>query len=386
VSEPARLGLLIYLAGFLVRRQVEVRDTFFGVGKVMALLAAAGVLLLGEPDLGAAVVLTLAVMAMLWVAAAPILPFIILLGCGMGGLYLLIALSPYRLARLTGFMDPWADPFNTGFQLTQSLMAIGSGHWFGLGLGSSVQKMFYLPEAHTDFLFAILAEELGLMGSLTVIALYALMFWRCLRIADTAAQRGRWFGPISRWDWGVAGQSGSHQHWREHGLAAHQGPDLALDELWRQQPAGDVRDDRAHPARGNRKCRTGHPAPSAGATVMNGGTVLIMAGGTGGHVFPALAVARALRADGIAVAWLGSRGGMEERVVRRDGITFHGIRIRGLRGKGITAWLLAPLRLAGAMAEALAVMIRLRPRVVLGMGGFAAGPGGLAAWLLRRPW
>lgn len=194
VSEPARLGLLIYLAGFLVRRQVEVRDTFFGVGKVMALLAAAGVLLLGEPDLGAAVVLTLAVMAMLWVAAAPILPFIILLGCGMGGLYLLIALSPYRLARLTGFMDPWADPFNTGFQLTQSLMAIGSGHWFGLGLGSSVQKMFYLPEAHTDFLFAILAEELGLMGSLTVIALYALMFWRCLRIADTAAQRGRWFG------------------------------------------------------------------------------------------------------------------------------------------------------------------------------------------------
>ena len=118
---------------------------------------------------------------------------------------------------------------------------------------------------------------------------------------------------------------------------------------------------------------------------MSGGMVLIMAGGTGGHVFPALAVARALRADGIAVAWLGSRGGMEERVVQRDGITFHGIRIRGLRGKGVTAWLLAPLRLAGAVAEALAVMIRLRPRVVLGMGGFAAGPGGLAAWLLRRP-
>ncbi len=115
------------------------------------------------------------------------------------------------------------------------------------------------------------------------------------------------------------------------------------------------------------------------------GMVLIMAGGTGGHVFPALAVARALRADGIAVAWLGSRGGMEERVVQRDGIAFHGIRIRGLRGKGVTAWLLAPLRLAGAVAEALAVMIRLRPRVVLGMGGFAAGPGGLAAWLLRRP-
>jgi cell division protein FtsW len=194
VSEPARLGLLIFLAGFLVRRQVEVRDTFFGVGKVMALLAAAGLLLLAEPDLGAAVVLTLAVMAMLWVAGAPMLPFVLLLVMGMGSLYLLIALSPYRLARLTGFMDPWADPFNTGFQLTQSLMAIGSGHWFGLGLGGSVQKMFYLPEAHTDFLFAILAEELGLVGSLSVVMLYALVFWRSLRIADAAARSGRWFG------------------------------------------------------------------------------------------------------------------------------------------------------------------------------------------------
>jgi UDP-N-acetylglucosamine--N-acetylmuramyl-(pentapeptide) pyrophosphoryl-undecaprenol N-acetylglucosamine transferase len=113
--------------------------------------------------------------------------------------------------------------------------------------------------------------------------------------------------------------------------------------------------------------------------------VLIMAGGTGGHVFPALAVARALRERGIAVAWLGSRGGMEERVVQADGIAFHGLRIRGLRGKGAAAWLLAPLRLAVAVGEALTVMVRLRPRVVLGMGGFAAGPGGLAAWLLRRP-
>jgi len=113
--------------------------------------------------------------------------------------------------------------------------------------------------------------------------------------------------------------------------------------------------------------------------------VLIMAGGTGGHVFPALAVARALRARGIAVAWLGSLGGMEERVVQADGIAFHGLRIRGLRGKGAAAWLLAPLRLAMALGEALTVMVRLRPRVVLGMGGFAAGPGGLAAWLLRRP-
>jgi len=194
VSEPARLGLLIYLAGFLVRRQLEVRDRLLGVAKVGLLLVAAGFLLHEEPDLGAAVVLAFSAMAMLWVAGAPLRYFVVMLSIAVGLVYLLILMLPYRMARLTGFMDPWADPFGNGFQLTQSLMAIGSGHWFGLGLGGSVVKMFYLPEAHTDFLFAILAEELGLVGSLAVIALYAVVFWRSLRIADAAARSGRWFG------------------------------------------------------------------------------------------------------------------------------------------------------------------------------------------------
>jgi cell division protein FtsW len=194
VSEPARLGLLIYLADFLVRRQLEVRDRLLGVAKVGLLLIVAGFLLHEEPDLGAAVVLAFSAMAMLWVAGAPLRYFGILLSLAVGLVYLLILLLPYRMARLTGFMNPWADPFGNGFQLTQSLMAIGSGHWFGLGLGGSVVKMFYLPEAHTDFLFAILAEELGLVGSLAVIALYAVVFWRSLRIADVAARSGRWFG------------------------------------------------------------------------------------------------------------------------------------------------------------------------------------------------
>lgn len=194
VSEPARLGLLIYFASFLVRRQLEVRDRVLGVGKVAVLLAAAGFLLHEEPDLGAAVMLGFSTMTMLWVAGAPLRYFAVLVAAAVGVVYLLILMLPYRMARLTGFMDPWADPFGNGFQLTQSLMAIGSGHWFGLGLGGSVVKMFYLPEAHTDFLFAILAEELGLVGSLAVIALYAVVFWRSLRIADAAARSGRWFG------------------------------------------------------------------------------------------------------------------------------------------------------------------------------------------------
>ena len=101
--------------------------------------------------------------------------------------------SSYRLQRLTAFLDPWADPFNTGFQLTQSLIAIGRGEWFGVGLGAGVQKLFYLPEAHTDFVFAVLAEELGLVGSLAVIILYSILVWRAFAIARAAAERDQMF-------------------------------------------------------------------------------------------------------------------------------------------------------------------------------------------------
>jgi cell division protein FtsW len=101
--------------------------------------------------------------------------------------------SPYRMKRLTGFLDPWADPFDSGFQLTQSLIAIGRGEWFGVGLGSGVQKLFYLPEAHTDFVFAVFAEEFGLLGSLVLIALFLALLWRIFSIAKRAAATERFF-------------------------------------------------------------------------------------------------------------------------------------------------------------------------------------------------
>ena len=119
----------------------------------------------------------------------------VLLVLGIGGLALgaIAVSSAYRVRRLTTFLDPWSDPFNSGFQLTQSLIAIGRGEWFGVGLGASVQKLFYLPEAHTDFVLAVLAEELGLAGALLVLALFVLLVWRCCQIARQAAQAGRMF-------------------------------------------------------------------------------------------------------------------------------------------------------------------------------------------------
>lgn len=193
VSEFTRLFILVYLAGYLVRRGEEVRGQMRGFFKPLAVLCLASWLLVSEPDFGAAVMLMLTAMTMMFVGGVGLMQFILLF-IGLTGTGVMLALiSPYRLQRVLGFMDPWADPFGSGFQLTQSLIAIGSGSWTGVGLGGSVQKLFYLPEAHTDFLFAILAEELGLIGVLVVIALYALLVWRGYKLARAANESGRLF-------------------------------------------------------------------------------------------------------------------------------------------------------------------------------------------------
>ena len=139
----------------------------------MLLIGAVCGLLLLEPDFGATVVMLSIALAVLFIAGARLRDFFGFSAFVIVALALLAVVSPYRMARLMSFCDPWSDPYDTGFQLTQSLIAIGSGEWFGVGLGGSVQKLFYLPEAHTDFVFAVIAEELGLAGSLGVIALFA---------------------------------------------------------------------------------------------------------------------------------------------------------------------------------------------------------------------
>ncbi|HSC47358.1 MAG TPA: putative peptidoglycan glycosyltransferase FtsW, partial [Gammaproteobacteria bacterium] len=171
VSEPARLLIFIYLAGYIVRRREELAAGIKGFLKPMLLVGFAGLLLLLEPDFGATLVLTATAMGMLFLGGARLRDFALCVAAGGAAFTVLAVSSPYRLARLTGFLNPWQDPFAGGFQLTQSLIAIGRGQFFGVGLGESVQKLFYLPEAHTDFLFAVLAEELGLAGSILIIAL-----------------------------------------------------------------------------------------------------------------------------------------------------------------------------------------------------------------------
>ncbi|MDN3517413.1 putative lipid II flippase FtsW [Aquisalimonas lutea] len=194
VSEIAKFGVLFYLAAYMARRGDMVRHSMQGFLIPVVLLGATGMLLLLQPDFGAAMVLAATGLGLLFLGGVPLWRFAVLVA-GVGGLaWALIVTSPYRVTRLTAFVDPWADPFNSGFQLTQSLIAIGRGEWFGVGLGASVQKLFYLPEAHTDFVFAVLAEELGLVGVLAAVALYAWIVRRILAIGMAALRAGQPFG------------------------------------------------------------------------------------------------------------------------------------------------------------------------------------------------
>ncbi len=193
ISELAKFAFVVYLARYLSRFEDQVRSTFIGMAKPLLFMGMIALLLLLEPDFGATAVIGVTCLLLLFIAGARLLPFTVLFvgaGASMG---LLALLSPYRLKRITTFLNPWHHAFDSGYQLTQSLIAFGRGGIFGVGLGNSVQKLFYLPEAHTDFLFAVLAEELGLFGSFFVLGLFVVFVVRACVIARSACESGRLF-------------------------------------------------------------------------------------------------------------------------------------------------------------------------------------------------
>lgn len=190
-SELMKLFVILFLAGYMDRRGEEVRTSVKGFLKPMMLLSLMGILLLLEPDFGAAFVIAMTALGMMFIGGVRIRQFGALMAL-LAVAFVIVAYSaPYRVDRLTCFLNPWADPFNCGFQLTQSLIAFGRGEWLGVGLGGSIQKLFYLPEAHTDFLFAVLAEELGLLGGLLVIGLFAVIGLRAFYIGSVAFSMGK---------------------------------------------------------------------------------------------------------------------------------------------------------------------------------------------------
>lgn len=192
-SEIAKVCVILYLAGYLVRRQDEVREEWKGFIKPMAVLFVVTILLMLEPDFGATVVTLGTAFGMIFLAGVRLWQFSLVILAALAALVLLVISEPYRMKRLTAYTDPWADQFNTGYQLTQSLIAFGRGEWLGVGLGNSIQKLFYLPESHTDFVFAIYAEEFGFVGAVLLIGLFCGLITRILQIGRKAEKQQQAF-------------------------------------------------------------------------------------------------------------------------------------------------------------------------------------------------
>jgi cell division protein FtsW len=193
VSEVVKLCGIMYFSSYLVKYGDYAKHDFWGVMKPIGLLAMMAALLLLEPDFGASVVMFTAVFGVMFMAGVNLKWFVMLIVAGGIAATALVIHSPYRLARLTSFSNPWADPYGSGYQLTQSLIGFGRGGWFGLGLGDSIQKLYYLPEEHTDFILSIIAEELGTIGVFALLAVYGILVWRGLQIARLAHQLDRLF-------------------------------------------------------------------------------------------------------------------------------------------------------------------------------------------------
>jgi cell division protein FtsW len=186
VSEMAKFAVVVYLAGYLIRQHAEIKTRFMGFVKPMGILAIIAGLLIIEPDFGATVVIIITALGMMFLGGMRLRHFVLLFAFILVVMSVIAISEPYRVKRLTTFLDPWANPFGNGYQLTQSLMAFGRGGWFGVGLGKSIQKMFYLPESYTDFIFAVMAEELGLIGIMFVMVLFTLLVMRILAIGRQA--------------------------------------------------------------------------------------------------------------------------------------------------------------------------------------------------------
>ena len=193
VVEATKLLMIMYMAGYCVRQRSQLPVQWRGILKPLGMTSIGVLLLLAQPDFGSATLILSVSLGLLWLAGARASYFSVIAIIGITAMAGIAVLEPYRLQRFVGFLDPWADPYRSGFQLTQALIAVGRGEWFGVGLGDSVQKLFYLPEAHSDFIVAVIAEELGLAGIILVLALFGIFVGRAFQLGTRALALGKYY-------------------------------------------------------------------------------------------------------------------------------------------------------------------------------------------------
>lgn len=193
-SELMKVLVVLFLADHFVRHAHAMDSFRVSIVEPTAVVGILGALLLLEPDLGCTAVIMMTTLGLMFLSGTRLRYILGAIAVAVCAVVVLILAAPYRLQRVSSFLDPWADPYGSGFQLVQALIALGSGEWFGVGLGASVQKLFYLPHASNDFLVAVIGEELGLLGLILLLGLYAVILWRVFRLARQAAYAGELFG------------------------------------------------------------------------------------------------------------------------------------------------------------------------------------------------
>ena len=261
-SELMKVFVVLYAADYTVRKAAFMHSLRRGFMPMFFVMLATGGLLLREPDFGAFAVITVIAMGILFLGGMNWKLFAGLIVMLIVGFVLLIWMSPYRMQRVIGFMDPWSDPYGKGYQLSHALIAFGRGEWLGVGLGGSVEKLFYLPEAHTDFLLAVIAEELGFAGVALIVIMFAWIVARAFAIGRRAAMLERYFASlVAQGHRPVDRRAGDHQHGRQHGHPAHERPDASAALVRRQRACDDVRGtcDPAEGWTGKQAARRGAP-------------------------------------------------------------------------------------------------------------------------------
>ena len=317
-SELVKFALVFFLAKFLSQRQERIREFTHGPLRVFLIVGPITLLILKQPDFGSTVMIALILFAMLWAAGAR---WEHLAAAGGGALSLLAfqaVAKSYRMKRLTTFLDPWSVARGAGFQLVQSFIALGEGGKWGVGLGAGRQKMFYLPEAHTDFVFAVVGEEFGLIGAAVVICAVP---GNPVQGHAHRARRARSVRELARGGTdGAAFDSSTHQHVGGHWPGPDQGSAAAVPELRRNFD---------HHCDGGvgRAART--RAPAGGAM-----KVIIAGGGTGGHLFPAVALGEEMIRErpAIDVLFVGTSAGLEAKWLPKSGYKYELFEMHGIRG------------------------------------------------------
>ena len=392
-SELMKLALVVFAADLLTRRANPAADPKMVLVPVLAVLGISGVLILKQPDMGTALVLSCIAFGILFMGGVPMAPIMKVLGA-FAGLALIVGLAdPYRRDRILSFLNPGASKSGTGYQVWQSLIGLGSGHIFGLGLGGGREKYGTLPNAHTDFIFSVVGEELGLIGAFLLLALFFALAWYGLRAATAAPDR---FGSLLAVGYHhLDHQPGGDQHRRgDRRPAGHRHP--AALRLLRRVVAGRHHGRRRHPHQHRRPRALGaHRRPAWAAVVPPVSAAryaLVAGGGTAGHLQPALAIAEALVDAGHgrdSIEFVGSTRGQDRVTLEGRGFPFtllpgRGI-VRGRRVADIWRNLGAVAGLVVATVRAFALVVRARPRVVVSVGGYASLPASSAAVVLGVP-